>query len=110
MANRFPPKPFRTDGCSFFPDGFWGECCEEHDRPYWRGGTMIERLIADLQLSICIAMKGFDREWYFQLFYCFLAVLMFVGVRFGGTPWLPTPWRWGYGWHYPRYKSPGDGS
>jgi hypothetical protein len=27
---------------------------------------------------------------------------MSVGVFVGGTPFLPTPFRWGYGWPYPR--------
>jgi len=27
---------------------------------------------------------------------------MFTGVRVGGTPYLPTSFRWGYGWPYPR--------
>ena len=28
---------------------------------------------------------------------------MLAGVRVGGTPYLPTPFRWGYGWPYPRF-------
>lgn len=27
-----------------------------------------------------------------------MASVFYSGVRMGGTPWLPTPWRWGYGW------------
>jgi len=27
---------------------------------------------------------------------------MLAGVRVGGMPYLPTPYRWGYGWPYPR--------
>ena len=23
---------------------------------------------------------------------------MYAVVDIGGHPWLPTPWRWGYGW------------
>lgn len=31
---------------------------------------------------------------------------MLAGVRVGGTPYLPTMFRWGYGWPYPRgYKA-----
>jgi hypothetical protein len=31
---------------------------------------------------------------------------MYRGVRAGGTPYLPTPYRWGYGWRYLRgYKA-----
>jgi len=29
--------------------------------------------------------------------------LMLAGVRVGGTPFLPTEFRWGYGWSYPRF-------
>lgn len=28
--------------------------------------------------------------------------LMLAGVRVGGAPWWPTPFRWGYGWPWPR--------
>lgn len=31
-----------------------------------------------------------------------IAKLMLLGVRVGGTPYLPTEFRWGYGWPYPR--------
>jgi hypothetical protein len=27
---------------------------------------------------------------------------MLAGVRIGGTPYLPTRFRWGYGWPWPR--------
>jgi len=27
---------------------------------------------------------------------------MLAGVRIGGTPYLPTKFRWAYGWPYPR--------
>jgi hypothetical protein len=32
-----------------------------------------------------------------------MSSLFYAAVRVGGTPWLPTPWRWGYGWdEWPR--------
>jgi hypothetical protein len=35
-----------------------------------------------------------------------LSELYYMGVRLGGTPYLPTPWRWGFGWNYPHgYES-----
>ena len=35
-----------------------------------------------------------------------VALLMLAGVRVGGTPYLPTKFRWGYGWPWPRsYKA-----
>ncbi len=84
-------KPFTTDGCSMFPDGDWGGCCVEHDKHYWRGGDRQERLAADILLSVCVWKKTDS---------IVLAFLMFLGVRIGGMPYLPTPWRWGYGWKY----------
>ena len=56
-------EPFRSDGCSLFPDGtladktLWQECCVEHGLSYWRGGTREERERADLRLRDCIPKK-----------------------------------------------------
>lgn len=86
------PAPFAADGCSCFPDGTWGHHCVEHDLAYWRGGTAQQRLQADRLLRQRLADDGRP----------LVGNLMFLGVRFGGTPWLPTPWRWGFGWPYPR--------
>ncbi len=92
-------KPFTSDGCSAFPDGtplqktLWLKCCREHDYAYWKGGTYQERLDADLALKECVKGVG-KRE---------VALLMLSGVRVGGAPLMPTPFRWGYGWSFPRY-------
>jgi len=59
---------------------------------YWRGGTRAERRAADDALEQCVAAKGYPK----------VAALMSMGVFVGGTPFLPTPFRWGYGWPYPR--------
>jgi hypothetical protein len=98
-------KPFTTDGCSVFPDGtlahkeLWLSCCTAHDLAYWQGGTYEERLQADQALEICVTQVGEPR----------IAKLMLAGVRVGGTPYLPTSFRWGYGWPYPRlYKALSD--
>lgn len=111
-------QPFKSDGCSAFPDGTWKKhdlwlsCCIAHDRAYWQGGTYGERLIADEALKQCVASLG-EPE---------IAQLMLVGVRAGGSPYLPTSFRWGYGWPFPRgyralsdeelkqVESPGSGS
>ncbi len=91
-------KPFTSDGCSAFPDGtlvqreLWLSCCTAHDRAYWKGGTYDERLQADKDLQACVEEVG-EQE---------VALLMLAGVRVGGTPFLPTTFRWGYGWPYPR--------
>ncbi len=95
-------RPFESDGCSAFPDGtpqqqeLWLGCCRAHDLAYWRGGTASEREAADLELRECVASLG-EPE---------IADVMLAGVRAGGTPYLPTRFRWGYGWPYPRgYKA-----
>jgi hypothetical protein len=94
--------PFVTDGCSWFPDGsceqedLWLECCVDHDRAYWVGGTRAERTASDRLLKECVAEAGAPKT----------AALMRVGVWFGGTPYLPMYFRWGFGWPYPRgYKA-----
>lgn len=91
-------KPFTSDGCSAFPDGtlqqseLWLKCCTAHDYAYWKGGSYQERVSADKALNHCVSEVG-EQE---------VALLMLAGVRVGGTPFLPTTFRWGYGWPYPR--------
>ena len=97
-------RPFTTDGCSLFPDGLpnhknlWLECCIEHDKAYWLGGTRAERKTADRALSSCVAQVNEPR----------IAKLMLGGVRVGGSPYWFSSFRWGYGWPYGRgYKAIG---
>ncbi|MDX2368398.1 MAG: hypothetical protein QNK36_08345 [Colwellia sp.] len=91
-------KPFTSDGCSAFPDGtfehktLWLQCCQRHDFDYWQGGTYQQRLASDNRLKMCVSQVGEPT----------IAALMLAGVRVGGTPYLPTSFRWGYGWRYPR--------
>jgi len=99
-------RPFTTDGCSLAPNGtsehkdMWLDCCTKHDYTYWMGGTKAERLKADLDLRNCVAAVGQPKT----------AKWMLRGVRAGGTPYLPTSFRWGYGWSYFRgYKPLTDG-
>lgn len=93
-------RDFTTDGCSLFPDSAgdacWADCCVEHDRAYWRGGTADERRHADAALRECVARTGRTT----------LAGLMHAGVRIGGLPLWPTGFRWGYGWGYGRGYAP----
>ncbi len=92
-------KPFASDGCSAFPDGsftqqtLWLSCCTAHDLAYWQGGTYKQRQSADNKLKLCVEKVGEPQ----------IAILMLAGVRVGGTPLLPTSFRWGYGWSYPRF-------
>lgn len=92
VLNAYAIKPFHTDGCSRFPDGtrkepkLWLNCCIEHDKDYWVGGSRKERLISDRALRSCVKNVGKP----------FISKLMYLGVRLGGTPYLPTKFRWGY--------------
>ena len=99
--------PFTTDGCSgglsfawrllFGSVTPWEDCCIEHDRVYWRGGTAASRRAADRALLACVRKKGYPA----------VGILLWAAVRVGGHPLLPLPWRWGYGWKYPRpYTAP----
>ena len=91
-------EDFASDGCSSFPDGtfkqreLWLSCCVVHDLAYWQGGTEKQRKAADQALKECVAEVGEPT----------IAELMLAGVTVGGTPWLPTRFRWGYGWPYLR--------
>ena len=95
-------KPFTTDGCSAFPDGTanenakWIECCIEHDFAYWKGGTQQQRENADNKLKQCVDELGEKN----------ISIIMHIGVRFGGSPFYPTWYRWGYGWPYLRGYQP----
>ena len=95
-------KFFTTDGCSAFPNGtldqqsLWVNCCVSHDLAYWKGGSYDERLLADQSLESCVAKVG-EPE---------IARIMLAGVRVGGSPFYPTPYRWGYGWPYMRGYKP----
>jgi len=94
-------KPFKSDGCSAFPDGtlddneLWLSCCYQHDLAYWQGGTSKQRKQADQDLKQCVSQVGEP----------IVAKLMLAGVRVGGSPYWPTKFRWAYGWPYFRgYK------
>ena len=95
-------KPFTTDGCSggmsilqqanFQRNPQWEDCCSTHDYAYWKGGSSLDRKNADIALRECVTNKGHP----------FWAWIIWIGVRIGGVPWLPTPWRWDYGTDFNR--------
>jgi hypothetical protein len=92
-------RAFTTDGCSGgFPEGppghpnLWCDCCVAHDLAYWKGGTREQRKAADDTLRECVADKG----------KAVTGTVMEIGVRAGGTPYVPTSYRWGYGWPFVR--------
>ena len=89
-----PELPFRSDGCSLWPDTWLSgkelyEGCFIHDLHYWAGvpGDAMGRLKADVWLMMWVA-ENVSIE---------LAEAMFNGVRVGGGNRLETPWRWGFG-------------
>ncbi|MBL8180353.1 MAG: hypothetical protein JNL64_01945 [Blastocatellia bacterium] len=83
---RVMPPDFNSDNCTLFPDGNYCECCVEHDKDYYFGGTEKERRASDKRLYRCVKQKN-----------KFVAGIMYLGVRIGGVSWLPTPFRWGFG-------------
>ena len=106
-------KPFKTDGCSGGMSWAWRRFagrpppwegyCVWHDHEYWRGGTRWDRLEADRDLAGSVRRIGHP-VW---------AVLIYIGVRIGGSPLWPFPWRWDYGrpWRpfrgYTKGRTPG---
>ncbi len=87
-----PHAFFTTDGCSMWPDDGWAECCVSHDITYWCGGSAEDRASADVALERCVATDASQA----------LGDVMHAGSRVGGVPWAPLPWRWGYGYPWPR--------
>lgn len=79
-------SPFRTNGCSFFPEGtpeqknLWHCCCVTHDFEYWAGGSAQDRAAADDRLYQCMQNKS-----------DVAAIFAYVGVR-------ANPRRWGNAW------------
>ena len=92
-----PPHEFTSEGCSLWPDNEWVKCCVIHDTVYWMGGTSEERKQADREMRQCVTNTG----------HSVIGSIMFYGVRAGGVYWLPTPYRWGFGWDFPQSGPPG---
>lgn len=96
-------RKFSSDGCSHYPDGTpsapkkWESCCVSHDRDYWAGGIRAARKYSDVLLKQCVARSSGSK---------FRAYTMWLGVRFAGVPWLPSSFRWAYGWPYYRGYKP----
>jgi hypothetical protein len=87
-----PLHPFKSDGCSCWPDGDWVECCVvRHDLVYWMGGTWEQRERADMELRDCLAKEGHP----------VVTWMIYYDVRVGGVWWLPSQFRWGFGRDYP---------
>ncbi len=84
------PADFTSDGCTHFPDGNYLDCCVEHDRAYFVGGSWTQRWRADKKLYQCVAAKD-------KFYNKSVAVIMWLGVRAFGVPWLKTKASWGFG-------------
>jgi|GEM_PF-1753923 len=92
-------SPFRTDGCSAYPDGIpgidsrrWHHCCLAHDLSYWMGGPVEEKRKADNELNQCVSDAS--TSWH--------GSVMEWGVYLGGIPNTYFGWRWGYGFEESR--------
>lgn len=68
----------------------WEGCCDDHDLIYAAGGPVYLRRIADRRLRDCVSDLGYP-GWGWA---------MFIVVRFGGWPFWPVPWRWGFDREY----------
>ncbi|MDH3492693.1 MAG: hypothetical protein OEM82_04020 [Acidobacteriota bacterium] len=84
------PADFESDGCTWFPDGNYRDCCVAHDEDYFKGGSCRQRRESDARLYRCVKSK---KGWRNKI----LAPIMWVGVRVLGSPILPTRFRWGFG-------------
>ena len=54
QISKYPEMPadFKSDGCTFFPDRDYRDCCVEHDKAYYFGGTLKDRRAADDEFAI----------------------------------------------------------
>ncbi len=86
-------RAFVTDECTLFFNGSWKECCIEHDRAYWVGGSVKMRNKADVEFEKCVYHTSKRKT---------LSQTMYWTVRVFGVPYVATPWRWGYGWDFGR--------
>jgi hypothetical protein len=100
-AENVEPQPvlteFVSDGCTWFPDGNYLDCCKAHDREYFTGGSWKARWRSDKKLFKCVAAKT---KFYNKL----VAPIMWLGVRAFGAAWLNTKASWGFG----KKKKPSD--
>ena len=88
-------KLFTSDYCSAVAERDHAECCVRHDWAYWQGGTRTQRREADRAFRACLKQTVSKRDR-----------IRWLGVRLFGAGWIPMPWRWGYGWKWPRWKAP----
>lgn len=89
-------EPFTTDGCSMWIDGtldqpnLWRHCCVAHDLDYWQGGSEEQRKKSDERIQACVKEAQGSG----------MANYIYKNVRWGGSPYWMSLYRWGYGWDY----------
>jgi hypothetical protein len=66
------------DYCTWFPEGWWGYCCEAHDAAY---AAQIGKEIADSALLQCVASSNPSLAAASLV----IASMMYAGVRIFGT-------------------------
>ncbi len=67
------------DYCTFFPEGWWGHCCEAHDSDYL---AQIGQAVADTALLQCVAAAG--DGGLIGIASALVGGVMFLGVRLFG--------------------------
>lgn len=64
--------------CTLWPNGTWIDCCIGHDYDYADGGTLKDKIVADLKLGKCVKKKGHP----------VVGAVMFLGLSIFGYPWF----------------------
>ena len=90
MRKLKPWKNSMSDKCTDFPNGTWGGCCVQHDKAYYYGGSLANKIKADLRLYECVKKKGHP----------IIATIMWLGVTLFGGPYWPHSFRWNKGYPY----------
>lgn len=75
-----PDKVFTTDGCSGGMSAIWRVLFKKP--PPWEGDCT-------------------EHDESYWEGYPAMGILMYYFVRCGDVPWMPTPWRWNYGYTFP---------
>ena len=93
-------KPFVSDGCprlakmiSYPREDHWQLCCVEHDKAYWKGGSLEEKQQADSAFHSCVSERGSPDA----------ARLMYYALR--SVQKSSHVQTWGYGWVIPHNTS-----
>jgi hypothetical protein len=93
-------KPFVSDGCprlgkmiSYPREDHWQLCCVEHDKAYWKGGSLEQKQQADSAFHSCVSERGSADA----------ARLMYYSLR--SVQKASQVQNWGYGWVIPHNTS-----